>query len=251
VAAYGYTEAGTRIMIFPHLGAFRFSALEGDPVEADIRPHVDADIVQDTFRRMVVPMVLQVRGHEVLHSSAVVFRDSLVAFCGTSHSGKSTLAYAFSRRGHQLWADDSVALELVRTGVFAVPLPFRIRLRPASDAFFRSAGRKRHLEAAIRVGTGGSALVPLGALFFLQRDVGQPRLEVRQMSPAEAFPVALTHAYCFSLDDPDRKRSTVANYMELVRRVPVHEVKLPPGLDHLERTVGILETTAAERDRSA
>src|SRR2546423_1397321 len=57
VAAYGYTERGRHTMAFPHLGAFRFTGTTGEPVEARILPHVGAEVVEDAYRRMVLPMV--------------------------------------------------------------------------------------------------------------------------------------------------------------------------------------------------
>src|SRR5919204_5174128 len=98
-------------MTLPNLGPFRFTAASDEPVRATVRPDVDAAVVEDAYRRMVAPMVLQVRGLEILHSSAALVGGRVAAFCGTSESGKSTMAYAFSRRGHHLWADDAVAFE--------------------------------------------------------------------------------------------------------------------------------------------
>jgi hypothetical protein len=246
VAAYGYTERALHTMILPNLGPFRFTAHRADPVRATIRPSADLDVVQDAYRRMVAPMVLQVRGLEILHSSAAVVEGRVAAFCGISESGKSTMAYAFSRRGHRLWADDAVAFEVGGEGVVATPLPFRIRLRPASEGFFRGLGTDRHLEDALRVARRSSARAPVGVLYALSGLDRAQTLEVQRMDPGEAFPVILEHAYCFTLSDQTRKRQMVQNYLHLVRRVPIYRVRLPAGFGHMDETVRVLGALAAD-----
>jgi len=242
VAAYGYTDDGIHTMNFPNLGAFHFSARRGDSVSAELLSTVDADAALDSYRRMVVPMVLQARGLEALHASAILVDGSVVAFCGTSQSGKSTIAYALAHGGAVLWADDAVAFELTPEGAVALPLPSRIRLRPRSEGFFREAGWVAGLEAAKETRTRSPDPAPMRALFMLERS-SSTEAETRPLSPAEAFPLALTHAFCFSLEDSTRKRSMVQTYLELVRRLPVTEMTLPEGLAHLERTLGLVEAT--------
>ncbi len=70
------------------------------------------DSIEDTYRRGVLPLVLQLRGHEVLHASAVSTASGLLVLCGVSGTGKSTFAYGLSRRGYPLWADDAVVLDI-------------------------------------------------------------------------------------------------------------------------------------------
>src|SRR5437870_5352140 len=160
----GYAESGRYAMAFPNLGVFRFSSTAGDPVRGEVLPHIDHEVVEDAYRRMVVPMVLQVRGLEALHSSAVLTDGFVLALCGTSHSGKSTLAYALTRRDHPLWADDSVAFEHHGNQVMAVSLPSRIRLRPESSDFFHGAGSSGDVEGLREVRHGAQA-APLGTIF--------------------------------------------------------------------------------------
>jgi hypothetical protein len=233
-------------MVLPGLGSFRFTPRADDPVRAEVLPGAPDDTIQDAFRRMVVPMVLQVRGFEVLHSSAVLAWGTVLAFCGVSHSGKSTMSYAFAERGFFLWADDSVVFDVDRDPIVATPLPFRIRFRPASAEFFGTRGDRSELDAAGEVGVRSSADAPLGVLFVLAQRGGVPSMQVRQLAPAEAFPVVMEHAYCFSLEDPGRKRAMVGNYLQLVRRVKAFEIRLPAGFDHLDDSVGRLIAVARD-----
>src|ERR671935_59558 len=64
-------------------------------------------------------------GREVLHASAVITARGVVAFCAVSTTGKSTIAYQFSRRGYGIWADDALAFDGADRGVTALWLPFQ------------------------------------------------------------------------------------------------------------------------------
>jgi hypothetical protein len=246
VAAHGVVEGAVNRMVLPGVGTFRFTPRPDEQVHAEVLPEVPQEILEDAFRRMVVPMVLQVRGLEVLHSSAVLAWGAVVAFCGISHSGKSTMSYAFGRRGHRLWADDSVVFDAARSPIVARPLPFRIRFRPASEEFFLERDDQSHLDSARRVALRSSGEVPLGALFVLAGRGSVGAVGVSRLAPAEAFPLVLEHAYCFSLQDQDRKQAMVGNYLRLVQRVPSFEVRLPAGFDHLDDSVDRLVAVAEE-----
>src|SRR5438045_2629057 len=124
VCAYGYAADGARWMHVPDLATFRL----GREVAAFTLPSADPDLIRDAFERNVLPMAIQALGGEALHASGVVGSSGVVAFCGESGTGKSTLACALSARGYRLWADDAVAFEPGDGGLVAVPLPFQLRL---------------------------------------------------------------------------------------------------------------------------
>ena len=180
-------------------------------------------------------MALQVRGHEVLHASAVVGPSGVVAFCAVSETGKSTVAYGLSRRGHELWGDDAVSVELTDDGPVSAALEFRMSLRPESVAFFDS-------QSAGDVITSDSTH-PLAAICVLARASVQDA-EIRRLPSAEAFSIVLAHAYCFDLEDIERKREMMETYLQLVERIATYEVRLPEGLEHLDATLDEIEKQA-------
>jgi len=197
---------------------------------------VREELILDSYRRQVLPMVLQVGGQEVLHASAVLTPQGAVALCATARTGKSTTAFGLSQRGWPLWADDAVAFEMVDSSVSAIPLPFGIRLRPDAAAFFEQeptvgAGVDQMQNGAYRI---KAEPVPLAALIVLHRARGGsdgPALQSRRLSSAEAFMGVLAHAYYFRLQDTERKRSMMRHYLELVARVPVFEIRFRPGFE--------------------
>jgi hypothetical protein len=231
VIAHGYVNRGWPTLAFPGEAVFRFSS-EGGPVCAVARPHLSREEIRDTYLRTVLPLVLQVRGAEVLHASAVWLGEGVVAFCAVSETGKSTLAAALGRSGYAVWADDAVVVSVAEQGVRVLPLPFRSRLRAASRAWLGETG-DGHFRCAPQEG-------PLRAIFFLERREERP-LGARPLPPADAFPALLRHAYCFSLQDVSRTRQMVERYMELACRVPAFELTFPSGLAHLPAMVDAVE----------
>ena len=233
VCAYGHTAGGIHWMHLPGLASFRFDGEAGE-VEAIAHPPMREEKILDAYRRNVLPMVLQVRGHEVLHASAVLAPWGVVALCAVSKTGKSTMAFGLSRRGWPLWADDAVAFETLESGVRAIPLPFGMRLRPEAAAFFAqdliaaSADPGRNDADRVEVET-----VPLAALLLLNRAHGEDDgvVQIERIPSAGAFTDVLAHAYYFGLHDVERKRSMMSHYLELVARVPVFEIRFRPGLE--------------------
>jgi hypothetical protein len=232
VVALGQTIADEHWVHVPGRGAFSFPRHTGG-VTAVPEPGVARELVEDAFRRIIMPLALQAQGHEVLHASAVRTGAGVVALCAVAGTGKSTLACALSRRGHRLWADDAVCFELDDDGVHVPPLPFTLRLRPGSAAFFGGAPR----QGAVRV---PAETAPLARVFVLERSEGGGP-EIERLAAAPAFREVLTHGYAFSIHDRVRSAAMVQNYLELVDRVPVYRVRFSDGLDRLDDTLDAIE----------
>jgi hypothetical protein len=206
-------------------------------------------VIEETYCRSVLPMVLQACGTEVLHASAVQ-TGGVVALCGTSGVGKSTIAFAMSRRGHRIWADDAVAIDLSGQSLVALPLPFEMRLRPRAAAFFgvepQAAG---DASPAGPMDQADPSPAPLTALCVLSRGEEERRgwgVRIERLRPSAALPTLLAHAYCFSLEDPGLKRAMVQHYMELAGRVPVFALRFRPGLELLPLILDEIERVARE-----
>jgi hypothetical protein len=225
VIAFGGSRGAEHWMQLVNVGLFVFGE-ETEVVTAYPDPQTTEETLADGFRRMVLPMALQVLGHDVLHASAVRGRDGVLAFCAVSETGKSTLAYAFERRGYRLWADDAVAFQIADGGVTAVPLAFTLRLRTPTSEFYGLDDD----EAGV---VEPSSREPLAAVCVLERVDDTPKETVERLRGADAFPEVLAHAYCFSLADEPRKARMASSYLDLVTRTPVFRVRLRTGLEHL------------------
>ena len=186
--------------------------------------------------------MLQALGWETLHASAVQGSDGAIGFCGERESGKSTLAYTLGRRGYRQLADDMLVLEIGR-GVRALELPFDVRLRAESCAYFGvNAGRGPFTDIASIDPRRGEATAnePLSALFVLHRiDRGEPT--VTRLSPTAAFTAVVAHLYCFDPHDAGARRRLLEHYLEIAASVPVYELRFAGGLDGLEAVMACIE----------
>jgi hypothetical protein len=238
---HAYRVGEERWLSLPSVGRFRFGAADGEAV-AIPNEGVDHAHVADAYRRCVLPFALHAHGAEVLHGSGVVIGGQAVALCAHAHTGKSTLAFALSLRGHDVWADDAVVFESKGAGTIAVAQPFHLRLRPATRAYFGRDGRSSN-------GTSHELpdRLPLGTVILLERGVDDVELE--RLRPAEALTATLEHAYSYDLSDPVRKRQMVGTYAQLVASTPVWRLRFQPEFDLIDRVADAAEHAVRE-DRS-
>lgn len=221
------------------VGVYRFRLQDGD-VEAAPARRVGEGVVTDSFQRAILPHVLQVRGTQVLHASAVMFGDEVIGLCGTSGVGKSTLALGLARRGHRPWADDALIVQCRDSAVFTYPLPFRFRLQDrVVEEAHRSAAEGHD---SITVWKGLRALVVVRRV-----ENGQPgSLKWRRLERSMAFQALLPHAYWLAVGDTVRQRQMIETYLTLAAGVPVFEGVFVPDLRKLDHLVGELESHVRE-----
>ncbi len=237
-------------MDLPGLATFRFDG-RSDHVVAAPYPGIAADAVAELYWHSALPLVVQARGAEVLHASGVLMPRGVVALCGASKSGKSTIAYGLHRRGYRLWADDAVALEMAGPAITALPLPFDVRLRPATAALFGFGERVARLAGpGDSSGPEGRAKAPLEAVCVLDRRHRASGSKIlAPLKGSAAYPILLANAYCFSMEDPARKRLMLDRYLSLVARVPVVQLAVPDGLEGLAAILDGLERAFGEPSR--
>jgi hypothetical protein len=230
VCAYGYSRGDTHCLHFPGVAEYRFSSASAR-IRALAPRETTSALIRDTYQRSVLPMALQASSLEVLHASAVQMAGGLVALCGSSGTGKSTIAFGLSRSGHKLWADDAVAFDVSGPTCLAVPLPFRIRLRRASAKYFHATSRtcQPHPRKP----------VPLAAICVLAQEPGG--ITLRRIPAAEAFRAILTHAHCFTLQDPERTRRMMQKYMQLCAALPVFAIRFPDDIQQLPAVLESIE----------
>jgi hypothetical protein len=152
---------------------------------------------------------------------------------------------ALSRRGHPLWADDVVALDMTGRHPEVMPLSFELRLRAEAASFFgERPGATRILRPSGAPGNGAEpAPARLVALCVLSRDDDLEGIAVERLGAA-AIPALLIHAYCYSLQQPVFKRRMMEHYLELVAKVPVFAIRFRPGLERLQAIADVIEQVA-------
>ncbi len=208
------------------VGTFVFDDGTG-PVEVFADRGAESDWIEDSYRRLVLPLVIQVRGTQVLHASAVEAPPGIILLCGFSGAGKSSLAFGLGRSGYRVWADDALAFESEGPSSMAHPLPFRIRLLPDAADYFMAAreGGGGKVTLPEHEGDRPSGSRPIAAGFLLdgaRGEVGaQGRVQAAPISSTETFRRILPHGYFFhAVEDSAATRRVVEAYLELAARVP-------------------------------
>lgn len=230
--AFGTVAEGEYRLRFPGLVTYAFR-----PGDREIRFAADVRtsraVVEDLLRTAALPLLLQAVGHEAIHASAVQTAAGVVAFCGFSGAGKTTVAYGLARRGHALWADDVVLLppQLDPEVVVTVRAPHSVNLRSESAQHFGLG-----VEPAIS--TASVADDRLAAVVVLDRGA-EPRAALLPL--AAALTAILPHAFCFFAAE-GREQRTVAAYLDVVARVPVFTFRPPTGFVGFEAKLDQLET---------
>lgn len=233
-AAYCYRDGDIWHIDLP--GTASYSFRDGaDRIVADAFPRARIEAIIDRHRRVVVPLALQALGHEVLHASAVSMPCGVVAFCGPSGVGKSTVAWGLGSRGHPVRADDAVALRFTGPIATIVPLPFAPRLSAAAEVA---------LSAAVEAPPPGDEIAgkPLAAIVVLERVAAtvafSPPL---RLPPLTAFQELFANGLCFSDYDRGRVALMVERYLGLASTVPVYRASVGRDLDHLSELLDGIE----------
>jgi hypothetical protein len=238
VCARVYRQGYTRWIDWPALGLFAFISTQSN-VRVWPADGVGPDVVRDFFERRLQPLLLQARGYQTLHASAVRIGSEVVALTGRSGSGKSTLAFALGQAGHRQIADDALVIDTTAQPPTIVPLPFLPQLKDATRVL--AAGRTQVGEVE---NTAGSESIPLGAVVILQQDASAPRepRPVRVAGPAACVAV-LAHAHVFDpADDPE---GLVTAYARLVDATPVFELSYRPAIDELACLISAIRSLAS------
>jgi hypothetical protein len=240
--AYGWTTGPDHWLQVPEIGTFHFTP-GSDEVTAVPVAAASVDSVEHAYRSIALPLALQVSGFEALHASAVRTEEGVVAFCALSGTGKSTVAYGLSARGHTLWGDDAVVFEASESGrVLTHPIPFAPGLRGDAHSLFEDGNCM-----AERARVASDEPHRLRAVFVMERsDDMVDAVEIVRQSAADALAGLIPHAHGFNLADYERKRRTLESYLVLATQVPVLEMRFRPGLDRLEAVLDGVETWMAE-----
>ncbi len=178
-----------------------------------------------------LPIAAALRGLEVLHASAVVFEDQVLAFAGRSGTGKTSLALNLLAHGGKFLADDVVALEVENDVLLAHPGISVAHVHGSEQTALRAAGiplpgpmnpdMKQHVLLPL-----WEDETPLGRLYFLNRAEANPSIQITRMkSPDPGLLLAATFVTHVPL------ASRLTNQLEVCARVartiPTFEIQAP------------------------
>lgn len=201
------------------------------------------------FLDQIAPLILGLDAL-VLHASAVVMDDRVVAFLGRAGAGKSTLTALLERRGHAAAADD--ALRIWREGETLVGVPPYRGLRLWPDALAMLAGTpgarpERPTPAKVRIRTGLSLddrVRPLQAAFVLDAsptgDIAIDPLRARERALA-----LIEHSFCLDRREGPRLVAHLERVCAAARDLPMWRLRYPRQQDCWPALVDAIEAHTA------
>lgn len=203
--------------------------------------------------------VLVLRGHTVLHASAVQVGGRALAFVGRSGMGKSTLTALFTRRGAPLIADDILRVDLDDGHARCRLGTTEIRLRASA----RDLAEGQGTVGARETGDGRTALTPVPSLVegLPLRSIVVPlpsreraSVDIIRLSPREALLQLARYPRVLGWTHPPTAAQQFALLGALVELVPMYQAFVPWGppfddcvVDELLDGLGLSLEDAPER----
>lgn len=236
--------------VFSRHGEPLFSVDEVGATLSLSRTHTLTEQQIRNFLFALSPKLLALRGHTVLHSSAVEIGGGVMAFSGQSGAGKTTTAHALVSAGAVLIAEDKLLVKAGRWGVEALSAG-------------ETAVRRWVDEAAVAISVRGSVTcetldaldsgpaVPLREIGFLsdiRRGPGGRRIESRRLTPLEQAGALFNNSFHGS-DAQMAWEQRLATCATLGRTVPGYELTPPDGLAHLEEAAAVAVADGTLRSR--
>ena len=226
---------------FPDLADFVFDTTS-DSIRCIPRPETPPHTLHHLLLDQVLPFVLNYKGKEVLHGTAVVTPWGACAFVGPTGAGKSTLAASFLSAGYSVLADDCLVLD-ERAGTI-VAIPAYPGLRLWDDAIVALFGvtescapvahytSKQRFTAALSTIPFRSSTIPLAAVYVLgtshavSTHQGATPL-ISHIAERDALMTLLSLA--FKLDILDHRMLTREfDFLHrLVTQIPIRHLTLP------------------------
>ena len=176
--------------------------------------------------RLLAPHALALGGHRVLHASAVLHREEVLAFVAPSGTGKTTLARLLVGRDVRAISEDLLVLRDPREAV--------VEGERALRSWSRSRARAVSTELALASVEGRAK--PLRAVLILERRKGQRGIALEALRGADAIMALFANAFV-EVPSPRVWRHALAMCRALAARGIVYRACVPDGLAALEQAL--------------
>ncbi len=228
------TDSGV-VLRFHGLCEFRFSPAV-DTVGWTLHPGVSPEMAAVMAAGAMMAVALMLKGHLVLHASAVSAGDRAVAFVGRAGMGKSTLATLACTAGCRFVTDDVLRVD----GGECYPGSSEARLRPSAGSLAESV-RGARLRRTVDGRTGVELLPPGGDRLVLAAVVVPELIRGAEVVTAHRLPalaatvVLSRYPRVLGWRDHDTAAQQFQHLADLASTVPVWvaQVPWPPTLPTL------------------
>jgi hypothetical protein len=229
----------------------RYLLRGGDEILVDQAPGSDPGDVRAYLLGTMFGMLCHRRGIPPLHASTIEIPDGCVAFIGPSGMGKSTLAAALARRGHQLLADDVCFLQRAGGEIRAWPGVQRIRLWDDALDALKWDGRGIERESrgwnkfVIPVEPPANPCEPrcLRRIYHLHEAPPHEEPSITRLHGAAVIEILMQNIYRLGLAERmGHKAQAFVMCAAVAREVPVFRFSRPRTFDRLREGVELLES---------
>jgi hypothetical protein len=187
---------------------------DGNEIVFTPKHDVPTNTIQHLLLDQVIPLVINLKGGEAIHASAVLMHFGVLAFAGPTWSGKSTVAGNFLKLGYPLLSDDCLVLMEKDGGIYAVPAYPGLRLwKDSVSCLFGDNGthesvahytEKLRLDFKNRPTTFCSEPKLLKRLYTIadsSEAKRKPDIVIEPLSPQESFMALVRCAFRLDITD--------------------------------------------------
>lgn len=251
----GAVTTGTRstsgdgyLLRFPELADFLVDA-RGREITCQAWSGTEPETLRHLLLNQVLPLILNLRGRDALHATAILTPDGVCAFAGQAGAGKSTLAASFLLAGYPVIGDDCLLLDERDTRVVAIPAYPGIRLWEDALAALYGAREgfptvthyavKRRLLLPKQSKRFPTVPLPLARIYCLEGPIAEqendaiPSPSIRHLSRRDAFMHLLTCLFRFDIRDRAMLTRQFHFLDRLVAQVPVRQLFVPRNFSSL------------------
>jgi len=214
----------------------------GTIIDVSPAPNVEDAVLRRYLIGTIMALLLYQRGLLVLHASSLNINGSAVAFLGNPGSGKSSIAAALHKNGHEIITDDVSAIVFEGDNFKVLPGYPQIKL---SDDVARSLGYdinssikldRQEEKRGYRVNNELiESPIELRQIYILTEASDQG---IQRVTPQEAVKEIIRHSYPTRFAQPENpehflKCVNIINKIPLYRLYRSSSLQALPGLAHL------------------
>jgi hypothetical protein len=180
----------------------------------------------------VLPLAATLRGLELLHASAVELDGRVLAFVARAGTGKTSVAAHLVARGAQLVTDDVLAVEWIGGRLLAHPGAPTFNVAAEQFDSLSAEGRTRlgrplgTADKRVLAAPVAEQAAPLGALYFLERPVGE-RIRIVETAPDPLR--VLASSFNLYVRTPGRIENQLETAARISETVPTSTIAIPSG----------------------
>jgi len=201
---------------------------------------VRSDTIQHLLFDQVIPLVINLKGGEALHVSAVLTPKGVVAFAGPAGTGKSTVTGSLLNVGYSLLSDDCLALLKKDDGIYGVPAYPGLRLwGDARGYLFGDNGGhksvahytgKRRIDIESKPGAYCAKPQPLKRLYDIADPFdaeGKTNIVIEPLSARDSFMSFVRCAFRLDITDRDMLKRQFHFLKQVASTVSVRRLIFP------------------------